>query len=160
MKTLVIYYSKSGNTKKIAEGIASSQIFDIEEIIDPKERKGIIGWILAGKNALLKKSTPIEQIKSNISDYDLVILGTPIWVYSMAIPVRSFLKEHKDKIKNVAFFATMGKDGDKQTFAEMQSICNKEPLLTASFTENQIKNNAYIEDLYRFIVGIEKITEA
>jgi len=48
MKTLVAYYSRTGNTKKVAVEIAKNLKADIDEIIDKKDRSGMIGWIIGG----------------------------------------------------------------------------------------------------------------
>ncbi len=73
MKTLVVYYSRSGTTKKIADEICDKMNCDIEEIIDNKNRKGLFGWLIAAFDARSKKLTVIENIKNDPSKYDLVI---------------------------------------------------------------------------------------
>ncbi|HBP51341.1 TPA: flavodoxin, partial [Candidatus Shapirobacteria bacterium] len=52
MKTLVVFYSRTGNTRRMGELIAQKLHADIDEIIDQKSRSGIIGWILSGRDAM------------------------------------------------------------------------------------------------------------
>ncbi|MFH1248895.1 MAG: NAD(P)H-dependent oxidoreductase [archaeon] len=86
MKTLVVYYSRTGTTKKVASEIASILKCGIEEIIDLKNRSGPIGWINAGRDGMKKILSDISRIKKNPADYDLVIIGTPIWGGNVSPP--------------------------------------------------------------------------
>ena len=78
MKSLVIFYSRTGNTKKVAENIANDLNCDIEEIFDTKNRAGSIGWLSAGKDANTKKLTTLKewlrycktQVKEEVTNVD------------------------------------------------------------------------------------------
>jgi len=72
MKALVVYYSRTNSTKKIAESVAKCLKADIDEIIDKKSRSGPIGFLTGGRDAMQKKETAIEFEKSP-EKYDLVI---------------------------------------------------------------------------------------
>ena len=64
MKILVAFYSKTGKTKKVALGIAKQLKADIDEIADLKNRRGIIGWIIAGRDAFRGLLTEIKFKKN------------------------------------------------------------------------------------------------
>jgi flavodoxin len=109
MKSLVVYYSKSGTTKKIAERIAKKINADIEELIDKKKRTGIIGWLKAGRDGMKKTATEIEPVKYDPSKYDIVIIGGPLWGFNSVAPAaRTYLALNKARIKKTAFFMTRG----------------------------------------------------
>jgi hypothetical protein len=57
MKSLVVYYSRNGNSKFIAQKIAEKLGADTEEIIDKKNRRGWIGFLTAGRDATQGKET-------------------------------------------------------------------------------------------------------
>ena len=65
MKTLVIYYSRTGNTKFATETIAAELGADIEEVIDLKNRQGRLAFLSAGRDAISGKETKIAQTKKN-----------------------------------------------------------------------------------------------
>lgn len=157
MKILVVYYSRSGNTKKVANEIAAALSADVEEIVELKSRAGTGGYLGAGADAILQKATPIAEIKRDIGNYDLVIVGTPVWFFTMASGVRSFLMQSGDKIKRSLFFATMGGSGDERAFRQMQEICQRAPLLTATFVDRQVKNGEYAKDLADFTAKIKTL---
>ncbi|MBN2301166.1 MAG: hypothetical protein JXN60_01485 [Lentisphaerae bacterium] len=118
MKILVAYYSQTGNTKKLAETIARKLNCDIDPISDKTDRKGILGWILAGRDAFFKRLTHIEHQKKP-ADYDLVAIGSPVWAGTMAPAVRRYLSNNK--CGTVAFFCTYRGSAGK-TFAEMEKL--------------------------------------
>ena len=78
MKALVVYYSRKGRTKKVAETISNIISCDIEEIADTKDRTGLLGYIHSGRQAMKKKLTAIKNTEKEPSKYDLVIIGTPV----------------------------------------------------------------------------------
>jgi flavodoxin len=126
MKNLIVFYSRTGTTKKMAEKMAKILKADIDEIVDRKNRKGIIRWLLAGRDAMKKKTTEIT-FKKDPSKYSLVILGTPTWAGLPSPAIRTYLT--KNKFKKLAFFCTMGGKNHSKVFIEMESI-SKKPIAT------------------------------
>lgn len=90
-KTLVIYYSLTGNTRKIAEKIAHALNADIAQIETVTPYAGTYDDIVnQAKRDVAKKHMP--AIKSlNIDAYNHIIVGTPTWWYTMAPAVLTFL---------------------------------------------------------------------
>jgi len=154
MKTLVVYYSRSGNTKKIAEDISDKIKCEVEEIVDTKNRKGIIGWLISGRDAHSRKLTSIKEINTDPAKYDLVAIGTPIWAGLMAPAVRTYINENKGKFKNVAFFCTCGNSGDIKTFEDMEDYIGITPASKLTITGKDLKSN-YEDKLKNFIKGIK-----
>lgn len=150
MKTLVIYYSRTGNTRKVANAIAKSLKADIEEIEDNENRMGIGGYLKSGMQATLKKTSEIRKLKKNPSKYGLVIIGTPIWSWSLIPPIRFFLNENKGNLKKTAFFCTEGGSGGKRVFKGMQELCRKKPLATSEIFEKEVKNGSYVKKVKIF----------
>jgi flavodoxin len=125
MKTLVIYYSRTGITKKIGQAIASKIQADTEEIIDLKDRKGAWEYLKAGRDAMKRVPADIADTKNDPAGYDLVVIGTPVWAGNMACAIRTYIGRNKDRIKKLALFCTMGGAGDQNTFNEMESLSGK-----------------------------------
>ncbi|MCL2687987.1 MAG: flavodoxin [Methanobrevibacter sp.] len=125
MKILITYYSRTNITKKVAETIQKNLDCDIEEIIDLKNRSGIFGWIKSCVDAIRGKETKIKPLGKDPSDYDLVIIGTPVWASTMSSATLTYLKENKEKFKEVSFFCTCGSGGYEETFSKMEEIAGK-----------------------------------
>ena len=107
MKSLVVYYTRTGNAKFVAETIAAELGSDIEELVDLKKRAGKIGWMMAGKDATQEKQTQIGPTTRVPQDYDLIILGTPIWASKPTPAIRTYIAKNDLSGKNVALFFTM-----------------------------------------------------
>ena len=87
MKILVAYYSRTGNTKKAALEIANKLGATADEIVDLKDRKRlIVGWLVAGGDASKGKLTKIKYEKEP-TEFDLVVIGTPIWAWTLTAAV-------------------------------------------------------------------------
>lgn len=110
MKSLIVYYSRTGKTKKVAEFIKEELNGEIEEITSLKNRNGILGILLSIYESLFKKLTPIKEIEKDLKNYDLIVIGTPIWAGNFSSPVRTFIVKYKDilKTKDVILFCTYG----------------------------------------------------
>ena len=127
MKALVVYYSRSGNTRFIAEKISQEIGGDIEEISDRKKRNGLSGFFLSGYDATRGRTTKITQGKKSPKDYDLVVVGTPMWNKRIAPAVRTYLKENSFSEKKVALFCSnLGSKSDRlfKTLKELMPGCN------------------------------------
>lgn len=102
MKTAIVYYSMSGNTKyvadKIADGIKTSGEVDIIRI-EPKKAypdKGAKKFFWGGKSAVMGEKPELLPYEFDADKYDRIIIGTPVWASTFAPPIRTFLQEHKD----------------------------------------------------------------
>ncbi len=151
MKRLVTYYSRTGTTKRIGEEIATSLGADLDEILDQKSRKGIIGWLRAGRDSQTYKMTEIK-VQKNPNDYDMIIIGTPIWANNLTPPVRTYLTQYSFKGKKVAFFTTQGGDEPIDALAEMKErVAESEIIATLSIKQNFVKTNNYEARLSSFL---------
>ncbi|KXA90705.1 hypothetical protein AKJ62_00005 [candidate division MSBL1 archaeon SCGC-AAA259D14] len=131
MRTLVAYYSRSGNTRFVAENIADFLGADVEEVIDKSDRSGPIGWIKSGIHATLELDTEIEKLEYSPSNYDLVILGSPVWNKRITPAMRTYLKKSNFSNSEIAFFNTNDSDKTQNTFGTMKDILEgKEPIST------------------------------
>lgn len=121
MKSLVVYYTRTGKTKFVAEAIAAQLGIDIEEVVDLKKRGGAIGWINGGKDASRKSLTEIAPTQKNPADYGLIVLGTPIWAWAPTPAFRTYLDKNSLVGKKVALFYTYDSD-PKQASGRIREI--------------------------------------
>ena len=155
MKILVAYYSKTGNTKKVALELAKILKADIDEIIDLKNRSGLIGWLKGGRDAMKEVLTDIKTSKDP-SKYDLVILGTPIWAWNATPAARSYVAEYKDKIKKMALFTTSGSDGPEKPVAYLEKVAGRRCSAFAGWNTADLKNTViYQQKFDQFVKNIK-----
>ncbi len=108
MKILVLYYSRSGRTEKLAQRLAKGLEADLECIECERYEGGIWRYLLAGYDSLSGKLPPIPPLRKNPADYDLVLLGFPIWTSYPAVPIRSYLSSNPSFPEKVGVFITYG----------------------------------------------------
>lgn len=121
MKELVLYYSLEGNTRLIADTISKTAGADLLEL-KPKKPipSGFLKFVVGGKQVVFKDNPPIEPVKINPNDYDLIYIGTPVWAGSFAPALRTFLKDTVIKNKKIALFCCYSGSKGK-TFEEFKN---------------------------------------
>lgn len=156
MKALIVFYSRTGTTKKVAQAIHASLKCDIEEIVDKKSRIGVMGYLKGGRDALRKKPTKIGAPFKNPSKYDLIIIGTPVWAHNMTPAIRTYISHNKDDFQKIAFFCTMGGSGAASTFKEMMKLCEKKPLAILYLSTKEVLSTDYTSKIKEFLNNIKK----
>jgi len=147
MKALVVFYSRTGVTKRAANAMAdecraAGMDTAVEEIIDKRNRRGVINWFRAGRDAMRRRLTEIEAPKLRPGDFDAVAIGTPVWGWNMTPAVRTYLQEKGGGIRKAAFFCTMGGSGAQKTFAEMEKIIGRHPAASLALLTEDVRKNA------------------
>ena len=131
-KILIVYYSLTGNTQFIAEALRDTIEADILELKPIKELKPGSGtrFMWGGFQSTMKKKPELMDFDINPLEYDLIILGTPVWAWNISPPMRSFLSKFDFTGKNVALWMCHAGDGVKAM------IRFKETLSGANIVEN------------------------
>ncbi|TXY26609.1 hypothetical protein FXE87_08355 [Vibrio mimicus] len=101
----VVVFSRSGNTGVLANHIADKRNGHLYEITAEDYDLGIPGWISALKDARNNLAN-ISPITIDLSTYETIYLGAPIWLYSPAPPIWQFAKNSDFTGKNVVLFNT------------------------------------------------------
>lgn len=147
MKVAVIYYSRTGKTKKVAEELALIFGAEVARVLDKKERKGIIGYFGAGKDALLKRKVEIELPSLNPQDYELIFIGTPVWANGVTPAIRTYLKRTKIRDKKIGLFCTAHISGIGASFKEMASLLKGNQIVAKmGFTALDLRNFASVKE--------------
>lgn len=155
MQALVVYYSRGGNTRKVAEDLSKELKCDIEEIQDTVNRSGPMGWLNCARQARAAALTKLQPVKNDPAKYDLVIIGTPVWAGHVSTPVRTYIADNKDKLKKVALLVTEGNRGDETTVKDMEEISGKTAAGTLVVKVKEIKNREYQDKIKKFAGSIK-----
>lgn len=121
-KTLIVYYSWSGNTRKIAELIQKNTGGDIFEIKVLKPYPQEYSRCTAQAKQEINSGYKPELIGTppELESYDTVFVGTPNWWSTVAPPVTSFLIDNDWQDKTVVPFCTHGSGGVARCFSDMK----------------------------------------
>ncbi len=137
MKTLVVFYSLDGNTKIIAESIASTVEADILELKPKSESsaKGFMKYIWAGRSAIMKEKPELVSLEKSPRDYDLLFIGTPVWAWNYAPPLNTFLMQSDFEGKKIALFCCHG-GGKGNIFGKLKAaLINNEVVAQIDFQD-------------------------
>ena len=99
----VIYFSRMGYTKKIAFEEAERTGACIYEIKSTEKTEGTLGFWWCGRFGMHRRAMPTKDIECDISKFSHVTICSPIWVFSLAAPVRDFCQKSNGKIKEADY---------------------------------------------------------
>ncbi len=138
VKALVVFYSRTGFTKRVAEALAKELGAEVEQLVDTRSRAGLFGYLRSGFEGTLGRLTELKPLSKHPERYGLVVVGTPVWSASVSSPVRTFLAQHKATLNRVAFFCTYRGSGNERTFRQMAGVCGKAPVATMAVRDREL----------------------
>jgi menaquinone-dependent protoporphyrinogen IX oxidase len=141
-RILVVYYSRTGRTRKVAESLATALRCDSAEIVEAGSRSGMLGYIRSLIEARRQVPSSIAAVAEDPSSYDLIVVGTPVWAWSLSSPVRAFLLANRPRLPAVAFFCTLGGAGSDRAFGQMQEL-TKPPIGCLAITAREVALATY-----------------
>ena len=150
MKTLCLYYTRTGTTKAAMEHLARLLDADIAEYTDGKDRSGALGYVGACF-ASMKKKMPEVTVRSDLSlgDYDRVLIGMPIWVEGPCVMGKALLKQYRDSLPKDVYYVVTQMGGADYT----SRIKKLDPVLgrpSAGQVSLKTKDHDFLKDAENF----------
>lgn len=125
MKTAIVFYSMSGNTKMTAEIIAQELSADLVGVQPVKEypNKGARKFIWGGMKAVMGEKPKLQPYRFD-GYYDTVVFGTPVWASSFTPPIRTFIEENRDALKGkkLAVFVCYSGGGAEKAIEKLRAF--------------------------------------
>lgn len=149
-RSLVVYYTRTGNTKKIALKLKTIMHATCEALVDKDSYKGAIGFIKGGYKSVKKKNGVIEPVKYNPADFDEVIVLSPVWAGTITPAVRTYLKEFGKTIKSVSLITVAASSDESAAVKEINELgfsLDK----TMSVKDEEVKSGSYESKLNKFL---------
>ena len=130
MKTLIVYYSLTGNTAYIAEKLAKGLGADALRLEAQKAYpdKGFKKFFWGGKSAVMGEKPALVPYTCDLSQYERVIIASPVWAGTFAPPLRTFIEDKREALNGKKFAALLccaGGDTFKP-FEKLRSALNVE----------------------------------
>ena len=138
-QVLVVYYSLTGNTERVAQDIAGRLDADLQRISDEKNRRGFFGYLGAALDSWRERPTQITDISKYPNEYALTLIGTPVWVGKMAPAVRAYLRLIRGRLNDVAFFTTSGATGADKVVPAMEGLAGRKAIAFTGFNDHELK---------------------
>ena len=141
MKTLILFYSRSGNTRALAMKKSKKLGADIEEIFDVK-KPSVISAIF---RAQMRKRTEILPIKSNLEEYDKIILMSPVWS-AHPVPAMNTVIERLPANKKIEVIMVSAGSGTRKSDEETKKLIAERGCEVIEYTDlkTMMKNNKLV----------------
>ena len=122
-KAIIIYYSLEGNTDSTARKIEAALGADLLRLVPEHEYPTGVGkYISGGRAALFGDRPALKPYKVDLSLYDTVIIGTPVWASTFAPPLRTFFSDNSIQGKTVGLFACQKGSGAEKCFEKIKKL--------------------------------------
>jgi flavodoxin len=127
MKSIVVYYSYSGNTRKVAEILAEHLAEKYEtQTLELKPLDESKNFFVQGGRAYRHIRAELDDVNFDLASYDLICLGTPVWAFTSTPAINAYAQACEGLVnKTVILFTTSGGIGDKRCLDYLQGILSK-----------------------------------
>jgi flavodoxin len=149
-KTLIVCYSNTGTSRRVADLLASQFQWQRGEVREARSRAGTAGMLRCVLDSLFRRHPEIRYEGPEPRGFETVVLIAPIWLAELAGPMRSFVRDHASNLKRVAVISVMGGKGATNAFAEIDRILGRPPMLSTSFTAREVDDGSYSSSLQVF----------
>ena len=155
MKSAIVYYSYSGNTKKVAQELADylRQTQDVEliELVPQDEPRSFFGQC---RRAFWHSKAKLEPVNTNLLPYDMICFGTPVWAFGPAPAINTYLEECSGLCgKTALLFTTYGSGtGNDRCLKYMRGILAKkgmEDFKQFSIQQYKVDNAEFVRSVIK-----------
>nr|WP_320145716.1 flavodoxin [uncultured Anaeromusa sp.] len=157
-KVLVVYYSRSGQTREIAKQLQVQTGGDLLEIetVEPYPQD-YAAVVQQSKQEIEANYKPDLKTKAeNIASYDMIFVGSPIWWGTIAPPVVSFLVGNDFSGKTIVPFVTHAGSGVAQSVEDIKKLCPQAQVLNGLAIEGN-KSKAVNEEIAQWLSRLQTI---
>ena len=156
-QVLVVVYSYTGTSRRVAQRLAAERGWPIGEVIDAKPRSGSLRCVIDSR---FRRRPASRDAGPDPAGFDAVILVSPIWVESLAAPMRTFVVEQALKLREFAVVSVMGSKGAANAVAEIARLIGRPPLLQAAFKRGELEDEEVIARIGVFARAVERAQAA
>jgi len=147
---LVIVYSYTGTSRRVAELLCSQQNWQLANITEVRPRAGALGSLRCMIDSFLRRQPAVRYDGPPPGDFDAVVLVSPIWMLQLASPMRAFVARQHDRLPDVAVLSVMGGQGAPNAAAEIGRILGRAPILSSSVTMREVDDGSFAARLLAF----------
>lgn len=141
MKNLIVSYSYTGNNGLLTKTLSDLLKSDVFIVKEKRKRTKITMFL----DQLFERRPKIEAYPGNLDAYELVIFVAPLWFDTFAFPLRSFMTQHKENIKNYAFISLCGYKGNKKFKSDLEKYTGRKARAVAELPITKLLPEGQLE---------------
>ena len=160
MKLCIIYHSETGNTRHVAQHIASPFNANLIEVCDTASYFQLTRFLVRCKMARSEEKTTIAPASLDVSGYDLIVFGSPVWAFKSTPVIHAAIDELKGCMGKpaVAFSTHGGRPGQTdETFKNWIEDRGMVPVAVTNIHQNDIENEKKIKELVALVHASIKV---
>lgn len=147
---LVISYSNTGTSRRLAQMLCKQQGWPMAEISEVHPRCGFSGQLNCLLDSWMRRRPSICYTGPPPNEYDAVVLVAPVWSWRLAGPVRSFVKLMNEQLPDLAMISVTESWESSDVITEISSLVGYFPLSNATFTPDEVNNGSCLARLQIF----------
>jgi len=153
-KILLVYYSRTGFTRRVAEEINKRLECDVCELQEEHPRGGIAGYLRSAFEAYTGHLPALRELEYELGKCALLIVGSPIWAGRVCAPVRAFLAHQPLGTGEIAVFVTYGGMGASKVLDSLAALAGKAAVARLALTDREIDADAMAHKVDAFVAGV------
>ena len=153
-ENLILYYSQTGATEKVAQELQKVLGADMEAVELENPYTGTYAETIerVGKERESGNLPELKPLKVDLSKYDVIYLGYPIWFGTYALPISSLVKEYNFEGKKIVTFCTFGSGGLEPAIRDLKKALPKAEIAEEGFGIRNARIASTAKELNRFLV--------
>lgn len=153
-ESLIVYYSRTGTARQVAEALAAYTGWEQAEVRDEKPRAGLYGDLRCVLDMLLHR-TPAYRYEGPLpGDCDHVVVVAPVWLGRLAAPMRKFLLDHAPFSGSVSAVCVMASRGGFRAEDDIAFLTGKTPAPALVLKQRDVQSGAATEALAAFAAAL------
>ena len=150
MKTLVVYFSRTGHNAQVAKEVKEKLSADFDEITESEKYGGILGYLKGGFRGARKKKADSISFSKDPSKYDKTIILYPVWGGKMPPAIRTYLSENK--VNDLVLVSVSGGGGRKMV-KDLEETATKS-VKAFTISDKEFKAGSYQKELELFLKNL------
>jgi hypothetical protein len=156
-RILIAYYSLDGNTERVARDLAARLGADVLELREATNRHGFFGHLRATFDSVCERPALLSDPGKFGAEYDLTIVGTPIWAGRITPAARTYLKSIRDRSGDIAFFQTSGGTEVERVLPAIEKLIGRRAAAFGGLTHHELQDAALYQHKLDALVTAVKL---
>ena len=150
-RALVVWYSRSGYTASLVQELIAMTGWESLEIKDRHPREGGWGQFRCVWDVLLRRRPAILAEDKSLGGYETIVVAAPVWMRSLAAPMRSFICKHRGQFNALAHVCTYGGSGAEKAAQQAAALAGAPLVASLAVTSFELEQGDYRRRIDAFL---------